>query len=195
MMAFYVLALTLAILTIVVVMWPGRDRKPSPADGDTRFEDTAPAPPLTMEVVQPVVARRRDDADVAETMIHKSASPATAGVAPRRRQDDGSAVRSSVRLVGLTGSLKGSCFVVAPEGISIGRSPYSDVVLGDKRVSFRHAWIGVVDGKIVLRDLNSTNGTFLNARTDARVGETELQSGDTIFFGGHHGDQFRLLTD
>ncbi len=72
---------------------------------------------------------------------------------------------------------------------------FCDIVLADDRVSSRHAWIGFVDGRIVLRDLQSTNGAFLNAQTHASVSEVNLRSGDTIFFGGHQGDQFRFIAD
>ena len=62
-------------------------------------------------------------------------------------------------------------------------------------VSGRHAWIGLVDGKITLRDLQSTNGTFLNAQLRTPVNEVKLRSGDTIFIGGHLGEQFRFEVD
>jgi pSer/pThr/pTyr-binding forkhead associated (FHA) protein len=67
--------------------------------------------------------------------------------------------------------------------------------IADPRVSYHHAWIGIVDQKAVLRDLGSTNGTFLNAQIDAPVGEVVLSPGDTIFFGGHGRDQFRFVLD
>ena len=57
------------------------------------------------------------------------------------------------------------------------------------------AWIGLVDGKVVLRDYQSLNGTFINARMDDSVSEAALIDGDTIFFGGHGGDQYRFVLE
>lgn len=102
---------------------------------------------------------------------------------------------ASARLVALSGALKGRRFAVTAAGITIGRDPDNGIVIADPRVSHHHAWIGIVDDKVVLRDLGSTNGTFINARRDALVTEAALMPGDTIFFGGHGGDQFRFLAD
>jgi ABC-type multidrug transport system ATPase subunit len=43
----------------------------------------------------------------------------------------------------------------------IGRDPESDIVLEDSRVSWRHAVLRLDDGRWVLEDSGSTNGTFL----------------------------------
>jgi pSer/pThr/pTyr-binding forkhead associated (FHA) protein len=96
-------------------------------------------------------------------------------------------------IVGLSGSQRGRSYQVVEAGLTIGRSPSCDVVLDDHRVSSRHAWVGIVDGKAVLRDLESTNGTFLNTATQTPIRQVELCGGDTIFFGGHQGDQFRFV--
>lgn len=96
------------------------------------------------------------------------------------------------RLVGLTGAHKGRSFPIHAQGVYLGRSPTCDIHLSDQRVSGRHAWIGLVDGKIVLRDLKSTNGTFVNANMKTAVHEMALRPGDTVFLGGHLGDQFHF---
>lgn len=95
----------------------------------------------------------------------------------------------------MSGSNKGQTYAIPEPGITIGRNPSCDIVLTDQRVSSHHAWIGLVAGKPVLRDLNSTNGTFLNAQTHTSVSEVILRAGDTVFFGGHQGDQFRFVAD
>ncbi|MFZ4483064.1 MAG: FHA domain-containing protein [Chthoniobacterales bacterium] len=66
--------------------------------------------------------------------------------------------------------------------LTIGRLGDNDVQLDDGSVSSRHAEIVVEDGGAVLRDLGSTNGTFLNAEQVA--GEHSLSEGDEIYFGG-----------
>lgn len=135
------------------------------------------------------------DADADATRIYKR--PSQASAATRLKRDVGATVAPAhAHLVGLSGNQKGASFQISAEaGIAVGRSASCDIVLADDRVSSRHAWIGFVDGRIVLRDLKSTNGTFLNAQINSSVSEVELRSGDTIFFGGHQGDQFRFVAD
>ena len=62
----------------------------------------------------------------------------------------------------------------------LGRSRACDLVLVDDSVSRRHAMV-VRDGdRIVLRDLGSTNGTFLNGR---RIARAEVHPGDRVRLG------------
>ena len=68
------------------------------------------------------------------------------------------------------------------EGLTIGRLGDNDVPIDDASVSSRHAEIAAVEGAVVLRDLDSTNGTFLN-RVQI-TGEHALAEGDEIYFGG-----------
>jgi type II secretory pathway pseudopilin PulG len=99
------------------------------------------------------------------------------------------------RLVCVGGSQKDRSFPVTADGITVGRDPDNVIVITDARASHHHAWIGIVDRLVILRDLGSTNGTFLNARIDSPVSEIALSPGDTIFFGGHGRDQFRFVVD
>ncbi len=46
--------------------------------------------------------------------------------------------------------------------VRIGTAPDNDVVLSDRAVSRRHAEIRMAPNGLLLRDLNSTNGTFIN---------------------------------
>lgn len=62
----------------------------------------------------------------------------------------------------------------------IGRSEESEIVLLDPGVSRTHAAIEVAGGKAHVRDLGSTNGTFLNGR---RVESGSLRDGDELRFG------------
>ncbi len=65
----------------------------------------------------------------------------------------------------------------------VGRHRTCDVVLGDLTVSRRHARLSFRDGRWILRDLASTNGTTVNG---LRVGRCELRPGDRILLGDHH---------
>lgn len=134
----------------------------------------------------------QDAFDPAATQLYMRPPLSTpSAVQPKR---EGTAI-AGARLVGLSGSQKGKSFAVTATGITVGRNATSDVLLTDSRVSGNHAWVGLVEGKAVLRDLKSTNGTFLNTNTKTTVTETELCSGDTIFFGGHQGDQFKFVAE
>lgn len=98
-------------------------------------------------------------------------------------------------MVCVGGTQKGHIFPVTAAGITVGRDPQNAIILDDPRVSAHHAWVGIIDNKAILRDLRSSNGTFLNAQIDSPVSEVVLSPGDTIFFGGHSRDQFRFLAD
>lgn len=63
---------------------------------------------------------------------------------------------------------------------TIGRRPYNDVVIDNLAVSGEHAVIQMVDGKAVLEDLGSTNGTFVNGKA---IKKQELAHDDTIEVG------------
>jgi hypothetical protein len=66
-------------------------------------------------------------------------------------------------------------------GVVIGRSSSCDLVVGDPTVSRVHADLRLVDGRWRIRDLGSTNGTWLNG---ARVQEAEVARGDELALGG-----------
>ena len=63
---------------------------------------------------------------------------------------------------------------------TIGRQPNSTVPLYDPRSSGRHAYLLWDDGAWKLRDLGSSNGTFVNG---IRIETTMLQDGDEVQFG------------
>lgn len=88
----------------------------------------------------------------------------------------------SIRFV--SGPLSGKDFKVNAEGDFIGRDGgSSQIVIADPRISKRHVWIGVRNGRVVIEDQNSRNGTFVNDPRSARVTETSLNSGDTVILG------------
>lgn len=64
----------------------------------------------------------------------------------------------------------------------LGRGENVTVLVKDKekRISRNHCEITTVDGSLVVRDLNSKNGTFVNG---ARVTESALRPGDSLSVG------------
>jgi transcriptional regulator with AAA-type ATPase domain len=69
---------------------------------------------------------------------------------------------------------------VTATGIRVGKHPDNDLVLDDEHVSSFHALVFLRGGAVVVHDLGSTNGTFINS---IRVGEAEAPVGATITLG------------
>ena len=89
----------------------------------------------------------------------------------------------SVQLLGwivpLQGPQRGELFTLAPV-TTIGTDPKCTVVLTDKFMSAKHAEIKAENGMWILRDVGSTNGTYVNNK---RVDRHELVDNDFIKFG------------
>jgi FHA domain/DUF1707 SHOCT-like domain len=64
--------------------------------------------------------------------------------------------------------------------VMLGRSSACQLVFSDDTVSRRHAELHVEEGRWMLRDLGSSNGTYVNGR---RVMEAEVAAGDEIVLG------------
>lgn len=74
-------------------------------------------------------------------------------------------------------------------GLSIGRSKDADVQISDRYASGIHARVFSREGRFVVEDMNSTNGTLLNGAT--LHGEAELIDGDSLQIGD---TEFRFET-
>jgi hypothetical protein len=97
-----------------------------------------------------------------------------------------------IRIAILSGARQGDVLLLAKSYLTIGRHPGSDIRLDpekDLRVSSRHAAIMARDGIWLLRDLGSTNGTWVN--NAPLSGQHVLASGDVIELG-RGGPSFRL---
>lgn len=68
----------------------------------------------------------------------------------------------------------------ADRPLQIGRGTSCDVVLADLAVSRRHARIRWQDEELVLEDLGSSGGTYVNGE---RVQRCSLRPGDVVRFG------------
>jgi len=65
----------------------------------------------------------------------------------------------------------------------LGRDKDCDIVIDDGHVSSRHASLRFREGKMVLTDLDSSNGTFVNGDQISRVDledNAEIKIGDTV---------------
>ena len=72
---------------------------------------------------------------------------------------------------------------------SLGRRPYNDVVINDLTVSGEHALLHLKGAQVLLQDLGSTNGTYVNGQAIQR---RALQNGDVIAMGSY---KIQLLAD
>lgn len=110
--------------------------------------------------------------------------PPPAGEQPMSAQDESGnetryrQVPPKAVLRGVSGPFFGK--VVPVNGrLVIGRGEDCDLVLDEPEMSRAHASIEVTEGEIYLRDLGSTNGTFVNG---VQVRDATLFSGDQIAF-------------
>jgi len=87
-------------------------------------------------------------------------------------------------LISKSGSHRGLVYTIGPTGVKIGRDrTRNQVIIENAIVSREHAWIGLEDGIVVIKDLNSQNGTYLNSLEAARVETAALKDGDVIYIG------------
>ncbi len=87
------------------------------------------------------------------------------------------------RLYVADGADKGTDLIIERERVTVGRSVICDLRLADKAVSSTHFEIVASEKGFLLRDLESTNGTFC---ADLRVQEVWIKPGMTIRLGQTH---------
>ena len=85
----------------------------------------------------------------------------------------------NARLVAISGPLEGATFPIEGE-LSIGRDRQNTLAIEDRVLSRRHCTIQATDGKCSLRDLGSSNGTYVNGLP---VTMRMLNDGDQITAG------------
>ncbi len=115
-------------------------------------------------------------------------------------------VQQSAALVVIYGEELGRKFDLDGKQITIGRSSKADIPIDQDSVSRKHVRIVSDGGKVTIKDLGSTNGTFVN--DDAVADEVRLRNGDLIKVGrtifkflasnnieaAYHDEVYRLTT-
>jgi pSer/pThr/pTyr-binding forkhead associated (FHA) protein len=91
---------------------------------------------------------------------------------------------ASALLIMKRGPAVGSRFLLNAERTVAGRSEQADIFLDDVTVSRRHAEFVREDGRFVVRDVGSLNGTYVNRN---RIDQVALATGDEVQIG-----QYRL---
>ena len=84
------------------------------------------------------------------------------------------------KLVILNQGMTGRTFELNVERTTVGRVEDNTFQIADASVSSHHAEILLRGSDIVIKDLNSTNGTFLN---NEKISEVVLKPGQTLRFG------------
>jgi len=151
---------------------PRHPPTPAPAPAPAAARAHSPSPPAPSPVSSPaphIMAGDGMTVDLSRTM----ALTADDNVFPNY---------GSIQFV--SGPLSGQRFEIKADGDYIGRDGgSSQIVVADPRISKRHVWIGVKNGRVVIEDQNSRNGTFVNDPRSARVTERPLNPGDTVILG------------
>src|SRR5688572_19850476 len=86
----------------------------------------------------------------------------------------------TARLVALAGALCGEAFPLEGDETVVGRDPAASVSIPDRLMSRRHCAIRPAGTRFLLRDLESSNGTFVNG---IPVTERVLEHGDRVRAG------------
>ena len=84
------------------------------------------------------------------------------------------------KLVILNQGMTGRSFDLNVERTTVGRVEDNTFQIADASVSSHHAEVLLRGTEVVIRDLNSTNGTFIN---NEKISEATLKSGQTLRFG------------
>lgn len=85
------------------------------------------------------------------------------------------------RLIVRTGPNPGTVFELSKEVTMLGRDVSNDIPIGDAEISRQHSRLTRTPGGMVLEDLGSTNGTFVNG--ERLASPRVLQSGDLVGMG------------
>ena len=84
------------------------------------------------------------------------------------------------KLLVISGPLQGREFMLNSDTFTIGSGPHNNLTIDDSTVSKRHCEIIVEESGYQIRDLNSTNGTFVQG---VRVSSAHLAPGSEIQLG------------
>ena len=154
----------------------------SPSDSANRRQQQ-PQPvaeiPDPMDWSKVPEANGLDEKSEGSTKFMCEVSPSVEAIAnrPASKPTEG----RQMSLIGQSGAAVGIILPLRPGKTVIGRVSDCDLILDDGSTSRYHAEIMCrPDGRTVIRDLGSTNGTWVNGR---RVKSQELRANDRVQFG------------
>ncbi|HEX5735935.1 MAG TPA: trypsin-like peptidase domain-containing protein [Blastocatellia bacterium] len=170
-----------AAVVVVLVLRGKKSKRPAQA-GPGHYGQQ---PSMPSQYPQPQVMGSLPPQQSSGTDLGKTRVLSAVGGAQPAPASFGSIVFSS-------GPLADQRFDIRAEGIYVGRDAgMAQAVIVDDRVSKRHLWVGPHDGKVVVVDQGSTNGTFLNSLNSQRVKQAELKAGDVVIIS--EGDAARFV--
>src|ERR1041385_1085345 len=187
---FILLLLLIIIIVGIVIARKRKGKKAGPAVPDSGRAQPRPAPAPPAPSPSPVVSHARPSPPPPPPAPAPHVMAADQGMTVDLSRTmaitaDGDSFKpnyGSIKFV--SGPLSGQQFEIKADGDFIGRDGgSSQIVIGDPRISKRHLWIGVRNGRVVIEDQNSRNGTFVNDPRSARVTEQALNSGDVVILG------------
>lgn len=118
-------------------------------------------------------------------MTSSKASPPTVRATLEKQLDmvigQAGARKGKAFLMVSTGEAAGTVFPLTHSSLLIGRSPDAEVRINEQAISNEHARLEVDGNRFTLRDLGSTNGTYVNGQR--LVDAVTLAGGDTIRAG------------
>jgi diguanylate cyclase (GGDEF)-like protein len=97
---------------------------------------------------------------------------------PRAPREGTPGERDRACLIVIRGFNVGEMYKLTDAEMVIGRGQHADVEILDDGISRRHARVRFEDGRVVLEDLGSRNGTWVNGERVER--EVELRDGDKL---------------
>jgi hypothetical protein len=86
-------------------------------------------------------------------------------------------------LLGRTGVVAARQFELKKNKLTIGRSPFNDIIIKSDSVSASHAELERGKGRWVLRDIGSSNGVSVNGEHGGQGDEFDLSISDQILIG------------
>jgi len=96
-------------------------------------------------------------------------------------------------LIMVEGPWPGQRYPIGEELLTIGRAPDNTIVIKDARISRYHARVRLAPGGIVVEDLGSTNGTFVNG--SLLTGPHRLSADERITLADYVTFRFVAATD
>ncbi len=150
------LALVAVAAVIVLLLWLARRRR------QDAFPEIRPASPAAGMVPDPGITQVEGPAEARERK--PASSPGLHG-----------------KIEVFVGDQPISSYLVTDNPLPIGRDPgQALVIIQEPIISKLHCQVFVRDGEVFVRDLNSTNGVYVN---EEKVAERRIQDGDVVFLG------------
>ena len=110
-----------------------------------------------------------EDIDGLETTLEIESDPQTLADEIRKAKEQDAC------LIIIRGKMQGIRFFLTRDEMIIGRDPAAEISLADEGISRRHAKVTRRGGTVLLTDLGSANGTFVNG---VRITSVPLSNGE-----------------